>query len=51
VTDQPTNDPTPRTRTPTGTRLFGLIVLAFLVIAVILLALGVVNFEQIGFFS
>jgi len=44
-------DPTPRTRAPSPIRLIGYAVLAFLILAVILLALGVFNFEQSGWFQ
>ena len=46
----PANDPTPRSKSSATTRLIGTVVIAFLVLAIILLALGVVNFEQLGFF-
>lgn len=46
----PINDPTPRSRAGGGVRLIGTLVLAFLVIAIILLATKVVTFEQLGWF-
>jgi hypothetical protein len=45
------NHEAPQGRTPGGFRLLGILAIAALVIAVILLALGVVDFEQRGWFS
>ncbi len=47
----PINDPTPRAGTNIAIRIVGTLVLAALIIAIILLALGVFNFEQSGWFS
>ncbi|MCW3798603.1 hypothetical protein OMW55_12380 [Sphingomonas sp. BN140010] len=44
-------DPTPRARTSSPIRLIGYAVLGFLILAIILLALGVFNFEQAGWFQ
>jgi hypothetical protein len=44
-------DPTPRARTSSPVRLIGYAVLALLILAVILLALGVFDFEQRGWFQ
>ena len=46
----PINDPTPRSRVGSGARVLGYLVVAFLVIAIILLATKVVTFEQLGWF-
>jgi len=43
--------PTPRTQTSGPVRLIGYSVLAFLMLAIILLALGVFNFKQAGSFK
>jgi hypothetical protein len=40
----------PRSRSSGAAKLIGYAVIAFLLIAIILLATGVVNFEQRGFF-
>ena len=48
--NRPINDPTPRGRTTPAVRLVGTIVVAALILAIILLALGVVNFEPAGWF-
>ena len=50
MNNQPANDPTPRSKSSGGTRIIGTVVILALVLAIILLALGVVNFEQLGFF-
>ena len=50
IVNHPANDPTPRSKSSGATRLIGTIVIAFLLLAIILLAVGVVNFEQLGFF-
>ena len=47
----PPADNTPRSRASASVRVAGLAVLAFLIIAVILLALGVFNFEANGWFG
>ena len=47
----PINDPTPRAGTSNAVRIIGTLVVALLVLTVILLALGVVNFEQSGWFN
>jgi len=44
-------DPTPRSGTSRPLRLIGYTVLALLILSVILLALGVFNFEQRGWFQ
>ncbi|WP_300973577.1 hypothetical protein [Sphingomonas sp. LHG3406-1] len=41
----------PRSRAPGGVRLLGIAAILFLIIAILLLATGVVNFEQRGFFG
>lgn len=46
----PINDPTPRAPASGTARLLGTIAIAALVIAVILLALGIFNFEPAGWF-
>ena len=46
-----TPDPTPRAGTSTPVRIFGTLVVAALVLAIILLALGVFNFEPSGWFN
>jgi hypothetical protein len=45
------NHQAPQGRTPGGLRLLGIIAIAALVIAIILLALGVFDFEQRGWFN
>ena len=47
----PPADHTPRSRASAPVRIAGLAVLIFLIIAVILLALGVFNFEAKGWFG
>jgi hypothetical protein len=46
----PANDPTPRAKAYGPARLLGTLAIAVLVIAIILLALGVFNFEAAGWF-
>jgi hypothetical protein len=41
----------PESRAPTAAKLIGYGAVIFLIIAIILLATGVVNFEQRGFFN
>lgn len=50
MTRTPINDPTPRAGTNPAVRLLGYLVVAALVLAIILLALDVITFEQLGFF-
>jgi hypothetical protein len=45
------NDPTPRTAASNTVRIVGTLAVAALVLAIILLALGVVDFEQSGWFN
>ena len=47
----PPADNTPRSRVSAPVRIIGLAVLAILILAVILLALGVFNFEPQGWFK
>lgn len=47
----PRNDPTPRSATNNFLKIAGIAAVAALTLAVILLALGVFNFEQAGWFS
>jgi hypothetical protein len=47
----PSNDPSPRARTSSTVRLIGTVAVVAFVIAIILLALGVFNFEQSGWFQ
>ncbi|CAA9511846.1 MAG: hypothetical protein AVDCRST_MAG62-577 [uncultured Sphingomonas sp.] len=47
---QPIDNSAPQGRTPGPVRIIGILVVAALIISCILLALGVVNFEQLGFF-
>ncbi|HVF84241.1 MAG TPA: hypothetical protein VM913_08755 [Sphingomicrobium sp.] len=49
--DEPrNNDPTPRSGVSGTIRAIGYAVVALLILSIVLLALGVVNFEQIGIF-
>lgn len=50
MTERPINDPTPRARAYGPARVLGTIAIAVLVLAIILLALGVFNFEPSGWF-
>jgi len=45
------NDPTPRSKASTSIRMIGYAVVALLILSIILLALGVVDFEQRGWFN
>lgn len=47
----PINDPTPRTAASSTVRIIGTLAIAALVLAIILLALGVFDFEQSGWFN
>lgn len=51
MTLPPRKDPTPRSAASGRTRLFGILAIAGLVLAIILLALGLVDFEQQGWFQ
>lgn len=46
----PVPDPTPRAGTSGTVRLIGTVVIAALILAIVLLALGVFNFEPTGWF-
>jgi hypothetical protein len=48
VNDNPTN--APRSRSPLGVKVIGAIAIIVLVVAIFLLATGIVNFEQRGIF-
>ena len=50
MTQSPMNDPTPRARAYGPARVLGTLTIAILVLAIILLALGVFNFEAAGWF-
>ena len=47
----PINDPTPRAGTNGAVKIIGILVLVALVLSIILLALGIFNFEPSGWFN
>ena len=47
---RPIDDPTPRAKANPAVRIVGTLVVAALVLSIILLALGVFNFEPAGWF-
>ncbi len=47
----PINDPTPRAGTNGPVKIIGTLVIAALVLSIILLALGIFDFEQSGWFN